>query len=260
VTTVTTRTIQVRPDLPISLTEAGSGPPVIVLHGGGGPVTVASIGEHLAGTRRVFTPTHPGWNGAVRPGWLTRIEDVASVYVDLLRALDLDDVLVVGSSVGGWIAAEMALRDGGNRIRRLILIDSVGVEVPGQPIRDFFALDARGVAEYSYHDGERFYVDPSTIPPEQLELRMGNMAALRVLAGDPYMHDPSLLRRLGDVSIPTLVLWGDSDRIATADYGRAVAAAIPGARFEIVSEAGHLPQIEQPEATFRAIDGFLSTS
>jgi len=259
-TTVTTRTIQVRPDLPISLSEAGSGPPVIVLHGGGGPVTVASIGEHLAGTQRVITPTHPGWNGAVRPGWLTRIEDVASVYVDLLRALDLDDVLVVGSSVGGWIAAEMALRDGGKRIRRLILIDSVGVEVPGQPIRDFFALDARGVAEYSYHDGDRFYVDPSTIPPEQLELRMGNMAALRVLAGDPYMHDPSLLRRLGDVSIPTLVLWGDSDRIATADYGRAMAAAIPGARFEIVSEAGHLPQIEQPEATFRAIDGFLSTS
>ena len=258
-TTTTTRKIQVRPDLPIGLSEAGSGPPVIVLHGGGGPMTVAPIGDHLAGTRRVLTPTHPGWNAAVRPGWLTRIEDLATVYVDLLSSLDLDDVLVVGSSVGGWIAAEMALRDGGERIRRLVLIDSVGVDVPGQPIRDFFALDARGVAEYSYHDGDRFYVDPSTIPAEQLELRMGNMAALRLLAGDPYMHDPSLLRRLGDVSIPTLVLWGDSDRIVTPDYGRAMAAAIPGARFEIVSKAGHLPQIEQPETTFRAIDAFLST-
>ena len=106
-TTTTTRTIQVRPDLPIALSEAGSGPPVIVLHGGGGPMTVAPIGDHLAGTRRVLTPTHPGWNGGVRPGWLTRIEDLAAVYVDLLSSLDLDDVLVVGSSVGGWIAAEI---------------------------------------------------------------------------------------------------------------------------------------------------------
>jgi pimeloyl-ACP methyl ester carboxylesterase len=83
------------------------------------------------------------------------------------------------------------------------------------------------------------------------------MATMRVLAGDPYMHDPSMLGRLGEVSIPTLVLWGESDRIVTPDYGRALAAAIPNARFEIVRKAGHLPQIEQPEATFRSIDGFL---
>jgi pimeloyl-ACP methyl ester carboxylesterase len=255
--TTTTRTIQVRPDLPISLSEAGSGPPVVILHGGGGPVTIAPISAHLAQTRRAITPTHPGWNGAVRPGWLTRIEELATVYVNLLDALDLDDVLVVGSSIGGWIAAEMALVDRQKRIRRLVLVDSVGVDVPGQPIRDFFALDARGVAEYSFHDGDRFYVDPSTLPPEQLELRKANMSTMRLLAGDPYMHDPSLLQRLAGLSIPTFVLWGDSDRIVTPDYGRAMAAAIPGARFEIVDNAGHLPQIEQPESTFRAIDRFL---
>jgi pimeloyl-ACP methyl ester carboxylesterase len=151
----------------------------------------------------------------------------------------------------------MALQDRGDRIGRLVLIDSVGADIPGQPIRDFFALDARGVADYSYHDGDRFYVDPTTIPAEQLAGRQANMAAMRVLAGDPYMHDPSMLGRLGEVSIPTLVLWGESDRIVTPDYGRALAAAIPNSRFEIVREAGHLPQLEQPEATFRAIDGFL---
>ena len=166
-------------------------------------------------------------------------------------------MLVVGSSIGGWIAAEMALQDRADRIGRLVLIDSVGADIPGQPIRDFFALDARGVADYSYHDGDRFYVDPTTIPAEQLAGRQANMAAMRALAGDPYMHDPSMLGRLGQVSIPTLVLWGESDRIVTPDYGRALSAAIPNSRFEIVREAGHLPQIEQPEATFRAIDGFL---
>jgi pimeloyl-ACP methyl ester carboxylesterase len=254
----TTRIIDIRPDLPINLSEAGSGPAALVLHGGGGPATVEPIASHLAQTQRVLTPTHPGWNGSVRPAWLTRVPDLASVYLDLLRELDLDDVLVVGSSIGGWIAAEMALRDRREQIGRLVLIDSVGVDIPGQPIRDFFALDARGVADYSFHDSERFYVDPWTLPPEQVALRQANMSTMRLLAGDPYMHDPSLLQRLGDISIPAFVLWGESDRIVTPDYGRAMAVTIRDARFEIVRKAGHLPQIEQPAATFRAIDAFLA--
>jgi pimeloyl-ACP methyl ester carboxylesterase len=253
----TTSTIDVRPDLPIRLSDAGAGTPALVLHGGGGPATVEMIATHLSEAHRALLPTHPGWNGSPRPEWLTRIDDLADVYVDLLRELDLTDVLVVGSSVGGWIAAEMALRDGGARIGNLILIDSVGVEIPGQPIRDFFALDPRGVAEYSYHDGDRFFVDPTTLPTEQLAARQANMASLRTMAGDPYMHDPALLGRLDEVAVPTLVLWGESDRIVTPAYGRAFSAAIPGARFEVIREAGHLPQLEQPEATFRAIDGFL---
>jgi pimeloyl-ACP methyl ester carboxylesterase len=252
-----TRTIDVQPDLPIRLSEAGSGTVALVLHGGGGPATVEPIATHLAETHRALTPTHPGWNGSARPAWLTRIEDLAAAYLNLLGELDLAEVVVVGSSLGGWIAAEMALQDGRERIRCLVLIDSVGVDIPGQPIRDFFALDARGVADYSYHDGNRFYVDPTTLPAEQLAARQANMATMRVLAGDPYMHDPSMLGRLGEVSVPTLVLWGGSDRIVTPAYGRALAAAIPNARFEIVREAGHLPQIEQPEATFRAMDRFL---
>src|SRR5206468_5209883 len=96
---MTTRTIDVRPDLSIRLSDSGSGPAALVLHGGGGPATVESIGAHLAETRRALTPTHPGWNGSDRPAWLTRLEDLASVYVDLLRELDLDNVLVVGSSL-----------------------------------------------------------------------------------------------------------------------------------------------------------------
>jgi pimeloyl-ACP methyl ester carboxylesterase len=252
-----TWTIDVQPDLPIRLSEAGSGAAALVLHGGGGPATVEPIATHLAETHRALTPTHPGWNGSARPARLTRIGDLAAAYLNLLGELDLADVLVVGSSIGGWIAAEMALQDGRERIGRLVLIDSVGVDIPGHPIRDFFALDARGVADYSYHDGDRFYVDPTTLPAEQLAARQANMATMRVLAGDPYMHDPSMLGRLGGLSIPTLVMWGESDRIVSPDYGRALAAAIPDARFEIIRKAGHLPQIEQPEATFSLIDSFL---
>ena len=253
----TTQTVNLRPDLPVTLTEAGSGRPALVLHGGGGPFTVAGIAEHLAGTMRAVTPTHPGWNGTARPDGLSRIDDIALAYLGYLEDNDLRDVLVVGSSLGGWIGAEMAARDDAGRISGLILLDAVGVAVDGQPIRDFFALDARGIAEYSFHDADRFYVDPVTVPAEQAARQRANMATMRVVAGEPYMHDSTLLARLRQIEIPVLVVWGDSDRIVTPAYGAAYAAAFDRGRLEIVRDAGHLPQIEQPAATFALIDDYV---
>ena len=246
----------------IPLTIAETGAPTsrvaLVLHGGGGPATVTGIAAHLAQTMRVLTPTHPGWNGTERPDWLSDIAALADVYIDLLTTAGYKDVLLVGSSVGGWIAAEMASRAAAGLIGGLVVIDGVGITVDGHPMTDFFALDARGVAEYSYHDPERFYVDPASLTDEQRAQRIGNMATLRALAGDPYMHDPTLSARLAGITVPTLVLWGESDRIATTDYGRAFAERIPASRFELILRAGHLPQLERPEATFGAIDGFLA--
>ncbi len=253
----TTHTVQPCPDLEITLTEAGQGRPVLILHGGGGPFTVASIANHLSGTHTI-TPTHPGWNGTPRPDWFRGIDDLALAYLHYLEDNDLHDVLVIGSSIGGWIGSEMALRDGAGLMTGLILIDAVGVKVEGAPIRDFFSLDARGIAEYAYHDADRFYTDPASVPAEQVAHQKANTAALRVFAGDPYMHDPKLLRRLWRVEIPTLVLWGERDRIVTVSYGAAYAAAFEHARLEVVKEAGHLPHIEQPAATFALIDDFVN--
>ena len=254
-----TRTIELGPgrSVEVTLTEAGTGRTALVLHGGGGPATVQGIAAHLSAAMHALTPVHPGWDGTARPGWLTAIGDLADAYLRLLRDEGHRDVLVVGSSIGGWIGAEMAARDDAGLISSLVLIDSVGVLVDGQPIRDFFALDARGVAEYSFYDADRFYVDPATVPPEQAAQRAANMATMRVFAGDPYMHDPGLPGLLGRVEIPVLVLWGDSDRIVTPGYGQALAAAFPHAQFTIISQAGHLPQLEQPDATFGALDAFI---
>ena len=256
--TATTRLVDLRPDLSIRLTEAGSGRPVLVLHGGGGPFTVAGIGNHLAATMHTITPSHPGWNGTDRPDWFSGISDIAHAYLDYLGSNKLRDVLVVGSSLGGWIGAEMAVRDDAGCISGLILIDAVGVDVDGEPVRDFFALDARGVAEYSYHDANRFYVDPATVSEEQAARQRANMATMRSVAGEPYMHDPTLLDSLGRITIPVLVIWGDSDRIVTPAYGAAYAAAFAAGRLELVRDAGHLPQIEQPASTFALIDRYVS--
>jgi pimeloyl-ACP methyl ester carboxylesterase len=243
-------------NLEITVTEAGTGRPVLILHGGGGPFTVAGIAGHLAETMHTITPTHPGWNGTDRPAWFSGIDDLALAYLHYLEDNDLHDALVIGSSLGGWIASEMAVRDGAGLITGLILIDAAGIDVEGQPIRDFFALDARGVAKYAFHDADRFYVDPATVPAEQAARQKANMATMRVIAGN--MHDPKLLRRLARVEVPTLVIWGDSDGIVTPAYGAAYAAAFQNGRLEIVKDAGHLPQIEQPAATFALIDAYAN--
>ncbi|GAA1974992.1 alpha/beta hydrolase [Amycolatopsis minnesotensis] len=250
--------ISLHPDLSLTMSEAGSGRPALVLHGGGGPATVAGLAGHLARTHHVSTPTHPGWNGTDRPAWLTGVDDLAVAYLHHLRELGLRDVLVVGSSLGGWTAAEMAARDTTGVITDLVLIDAVGVRVKAEPIRDFFALDARGLAEYAWHDSARYYRDPAKIPAAQRAAQEANAATMRILAGDPYMHDATLLRRLRQVGVPALLLWGESDRIVTPAYGKAYASAFGDGRFQVIPEAGHLPHIERPEATFAAIDAHLA--
>ena len=252
-----TRTIHWRPDLPITLTESGSGRIVLLLHGGGGPFTVQSIATHLSQTMHVLLPTHPGWNGTERPEWLSTVPELARVYLQLLTSQGYQDVLVIGSSMGGWLACEMALQDDRHLLTGLALLDSAGAGIEGQPIRDFYSLTPREVAEYSYHDPDRFYIDPATLPPEQVARQRANVATMRSLAGET-MYDPTLLARLGQVQLPTLVLWGDSDRLFTPAYGQALAAAIPQARFTLITNAGHLPHFEQPQATFDALDAFAA--
>jgi len=230
----------------------------LLLHGGGGPLTVSAFADLLAAERpaRVVTPTHPGFGGTPRPESLTTVRDLAAFYAGLLSDLDLHDVTVVGNSIGGWIASEMALLDPA-RIGGLVLVDAVGIKVEGHPVVDFFSLTPRQVAEASYHDPDRFGIDPTKLPPEALQAMAGNRAALTVYAG-AQMYDESLASRLSGVTVPTLVLWGDSDRIADADYGRAFAAAIPGAEFKMLANTGHLPQIETPAQLLAAIWSFSS--
>src|SRR6266702_6855364 len=241
----------------VTVAERGEGPPFLLLHGGGGPLTMSAFADLLAAEpAHVITPTHPGFAGTARPDSLNSVRDLAELYVALIGALELQDVTVVGNSIGGWIAAEMALLKSA-RAGAFVLVDAVGIEVPGNPVVDFFSLTARQVAEHSYHEPDKFGIDPTKLPPEALQAMAGNRAALTVYAGE-QMYDESLASRLSGVTVPTLVLWGDSDRIADADYGRAFAAAIPGAEFKMLANTGHLPQIETPAQLLAAIWSFSS--
>jgi pimeloyl-ACP methyl ester carboxylesterase len=244
----------------VTVDEQGEGRPFLLLHGGGGPGTVAGFAALLAGSRpaRVITPTHPGFGGTPRPEALHTVAGLAELYVALLDHLGSDDVTVVGNSIGGWIAAEMALL-ASPRVSGIIVVNGTGVQVPGHPIADFFSLTMDQVTQLSYHDPDRFRIDPATLPPAAQAGMAGNRATLAVYTSTG-MSDPTLAGRLSAVETPTQVLWGDSDQIVDPDYGRAFAAAIPGARFQLLTDTGHMPQVETPDQTLQAIWDFAGTS
>jgi pimeloyl-ACP methyl ester carboxylesterase len=139
----------------------------------------------------------------------------------------------------------------------LILVSAVGIDVADHPVVDFFSLTLDQVFQLSYHDPEPFRIDPTALPAAAQATAAANRAALAVYGNS--MTDPSLLARLSAISIPTLVLWGESDEIVVPDYGRAYAEAIPDAQFRLLTETGHVPQIETPEQLLLAVDGFAGT-
>ena len=234
-------------DVPVTVTERGQGAPVLVLHGGAGPDSVAGFADLLAARYpvRALTPINPGFGGTPRPAQLDSVGKLADVYRRLLGQLGLTGVTVLGSSIGGWAAAELALRAGG-RVGRLILLDAAGLDSAEHPIADFFSLTLDQVVDLSYADPGAHRIDLSAMTDAQKAIAAGNRAALEIYGGRS-MADPGLAPRLAGLTVPTLVVWGQADQMMTPAYGKQYAAAIPGAEFHVIPNAGHLPQIEAPE-------------
>jgi pimeloyl-ACP methyl ester carboxylesterase len=241
----------------VTLRERGSGRPFLLLHGGAGPASFTSFADLLSTTNdaRVMTLTHPGFGGTPRPEALKTVSDLAALYAALMNQLDLRDVTVVGNSIGGWIAAELSLLHS-PRVSSVVLVDAVGIVIDGHPVADPFSMSLGDLMTRSYYNPDAFRIDPSKLPEGQRSAMAANRAALAVYGGNPSVGDPTLLGRLARVTVPTLVLWGEADRIGDPEYGRAYAAAIPPARFQLLAKTGHVPQIETPEQVRAAIWDF----
>lgn len=233
-------TIQVEDDLPVTLCRTGRGNPVLVLHGGAGPATVAPLVEQLARSHEVLAPTHPGWHGTPRPSRLVGVADLAAAYLALLDRLDLHNVTVLGSSFGGWVAAELALRDAGRRVGALVLMGAIGPPPLGQQPSP--PGHAPGNSPRP-HTGQ----GPSS----------AGLALLQTYTG-PAMSDPRLLPRLAAISVPALVVWGADDPVVPPAYGKAYADAIPGAAFVVIPGAGHVPSTDAPAQTAAVLGSFLA--
>jgi pimeloyl-ACP methyl ester carboxylesterase/mannose-6-phosphate isomerase-like protein (cupin superfamily) len=247
-------------DLTVRVEDRGTGRPVLLIHGGAGPASVTGLANVLSARGvRVLMPIIPGFDGTPGTARLNTVADLADAFRRLLDVLDLHDVLVVGNSVGGWVAAQMGVDeqaddDDRGRVGGLVLLNAVGIAVDGHPITDISATPPSRLADLVFHSPDRFRMDPSVLPPERLAMMKSDAAALTRYAGAPYMHDPDLRARLASVRLPVQVAWGESDGIVDLAYGRAYAASFAGehdegARFTVIREAGHQPQLEQPERT-----------
>ncbi len=243
----------------IELIRRGAGRPILFLHPEAGISPDAAILELLAQQGEIFVPSHPGFGASERPAAMSNIDDLAYYYLDFLDALDLHGVTIVGVSFGAWIAAEMAIKSTA-RISGLVLADAVGIKIGGREARDIvdiFALTEAQFAQLAYHDPAANQRDLTTLPDDVLRSIARNREATARFAWVPYMHDPKLKDRLHRINVPTLFLWGESDKIVTPDYGRAFCAAVPGARFELIKHAAHFPHTEQPDVFAKHVEQFM---
>lgn len=237
----------------------GEGSPIVLLHGFQPLDRQAPVLDLLGRHGAVLAPSLPGFGHSPRPADFDTVGDLVHLVLALLDEVPGGKATLVGLSFGGWLAAEAAVKCVHN-IARLVLADPVGIRIspPDRPdILDIFNRSPDEVRAKSWHDPDRFAPDFDAMSDEALVVHARNREALCRYAWHPYMHDPQLKRWLARIRVPTLVLWGASDRIVTPAYGRAYSALIPGARFEVIERAGHHPEIEQPEAFVARVAAFL---
>jgi pimeloyl-ACP methyl ester carboxylesterase len=240
----------------LRLQHQGAGPPLLLLHGGDGPQEHLPFFQHLTERFEVIAPTHPGFAGSAIPERFDDLDDLAYLYLDLMDALDLREAVLMGFSMGGWVAAEMAVRTT-HRLSRLILVDAVGIK-PGardtRDIADIFALPDAEVAKLLYADTSKA-PHSTALSEAQATALAANRIAHAFYTWDPYMHNPRLRYRLHRIDVPTLLIWGANDGLVSTAYAEAYCQMIPGAQLVVIPEAGHWPQMEQPE---RFLDHVLS--
>jgi pimeloyl-ACP methyl ester carboxylesterase len=236
----------------------GEGEPLLYLHGARGASAWLPFMRRLSAQFDVIVPEHPGFGGSDTPGWLDNVGDLAYFYLDLIEALNLRRLHLAGVSLGGWIAAELAVRDDG-ALATLTLIAPAGLDLKDTPKGDIFAWSREELTRNLFHD-PAFAQAALAIPPGATEQRLEakNRQATERLAAHPPLFNPDLHKWLHRIAVPTLLVWGDDDRVIPAAYGEAFRALIPGARLSVIEHCGHAPQIEKAEELARLLAAFIA--
>jgi len=243
----------------LEVVRQGAGRPMLLLHGFQTIDPDARLLELLSRHGEIVAPSGPGFGRSPRPQDFDTVYDLVHLYLELLDTLPSHKVTLVGFSFGGWLAAEVAAACS-HRLHKLVLVDPVGIKISDREtpdILDIFEKSPDEVRRRSWHDPDMFAPDFNAMSDEALTTYARNREALCLYAWHPYLYNPQLPRWLGSIKVPTLLLWGESDRVVTPDYGRAYSRLIPGSRFELIERAGHHPEIEQPEIFVERVSRFL---
>jgi len=239
------------------LLRGGRGSPVLVLHPEYAAGRWFPYHDRLAADFRAYAPDHPGFGETARPDWIEGLDDVVIHYLDLLDTLGLEHVAVVGTSFGGWIAAELAVAQP-HRVTRLVLVGAAGLKVAGVDRFDVFLHPFEDTLRHLFHDPSRAaQLLPAAIGADEIARAYREATTLARLAWNPYFYDPKLERRLRRISAPTLVVWGENDTFLPVAHGEAYARAIPHATLRTVSQCGHLVPHEQTDTFVDLVGAFL---
>ncbi len=258
-TTAGNRTTVTVSDTPVEVFSGGSGPPLLFLHGGEGFGTFDPTDSPLSEKFTVYAPSHPGFFGTPRPGWVYTITDVAHFTLELAQKIGISEYVLMGHSIGGWIAAEMASMASAD-LKGLVLIDAAGIKPQQGEIAEMFMVSGAVRLERGFHD-------PSQVPnydfftrertPEEAAVAHSNMEMLSRLGWKPYLHNPSLPHYLSKVITPTLIVWGRQDAVLPVECGELFQKAIPNSQLSIIENCGHRPQMEKPAEFNAAVGAFL---
>lgn len=222
----------------------GRGEPLLFLHGAAGASAWLPFMETLSEKYDLIVPEHPGFGGSDTPDWLDNIGDLAYFYLDLIDHFDMAQVHLVGTSLGGWIAAEMATRSC-SRINTLTLVAPAGIHVKGVEKGDMFMWSPEETTRNLFHNQEIAASVPEPADEEELKVVLKNKLMTAKLGWNPRMHNPDLRKWLHRINVPTLIIWGDDDKLLPPAYGPAYRDLIPNSRLEVFSECGHLPHVEK---------------
>jgi len=233
----------------VRLFTAGEGPPLVFLHGAGGIERWLPFFDLLAARHAVMVPEHPGFGESDNPGWMRNVGDVAMYYLDFLDALGAGPVDLVGQSLGGWIAAELATRNS-SRLATLTLLAPAGIRVKGVLSGDIFIWSPEELARNLFHDqdfAERMIAAAAAASEAEADRALANRFMAAKLGWEPRLFSPALERWLHRIAVPTLVLWGAEDKVLPARYAETWQREVAGAEVEIIAGCGHLLHVEQAQ-------------
>src|SRR5262249_34667761 len=187
------------------------------------------------------------------PPWLEEVGDLAQFYLEFLKSFDLTGVRVVGHSLGGWIALEMAIRSTA-RIKSMTLLSAAGIRVKDLGPPDIFAMDPEELVRTLFHDQALIEQQLSTpLTPEQIATVTRNRMTSARLGWNPRFCNPKLRKWLRRIDVPTHIVWGDQDRIFAPAYAAELQKEIAGAKVTIISGTGHMLHVEKAGAVADAV-------
>jgi pimeloyl-ACP methyl ester carboxylesterase len=245
----------------LQMLRGGLGEPLLVLHGAGGSPGWLPYHQELSKQFTVYAPSHPGYNHSTRPDWINTINDLAHFYRQFIEARGLAPVHLMGFSMGGWLAAEMAAMYP-PYLKSLILVDAAGIKPEVGEIAEILMVSQDVVRKLRFFDPAQVPDDERLghrqLTPEEEALQWRNREMTSRLCWKPYFHNPALPAYLQGVKTPTLIVWGKQDAIFPLNCGELYHRTLTNSTLHVIDRCGHSPALEQPEEFLTAVTAFLS--